>query len=100
MKEDDEVAKKSKSLPKRSDIPDERKWKLEDIFSKDEEWEQEFKQLKEDFPQIEKYQGKIAESAQNLYEVLKTQDDLSMRLGQLFTYAHMRYDEDTTNSFY
>lgn len=44
--------------------------------------------------------GKIAESAQNLYDVLKLQDQLSERLGKLFTYAHMRYDEDTTNSKY
>lgn len=94
------MAKKTKSLPKRNDIPDEQKWKLEDIFSTDEEWEKEFKQLNTDIPQIEKYEGQLGESAQNLYGVLKMQDDLSMRLGQLFTYAHMRNDEDTTNSFY
>lgn len=94
------MAKKTKSLPKRSEVPTDRKWKLEDIFSTDEEWEEEFKQLKDDFPKIETYQGELTDSAQNLYEVLKMQDDLAMRLGQLFTYAHMRYDEDTTNSFY
>ncbi|MEW9674957.1 oligoendopeptidase F [Lentibacillus sp. L22] len=90
----------AKALPKRNEIPDERKWKLEDIFATDDAWEQELQQLKQDIPKIEDFQGKLAESAQTLYDVLKTQDDLSLRLGKLFTYAHMRYDEDTTNSFY
>lgn len=94
------MAKATKELPKRSEIPVERTWKLEDIFSTDEEWEKELQALKNDFPSIEKYQGKIAESAQNLYDVLKLQDGLSERLGKLFTYAHMKNDQDTTNSTY
>ncbi|MEN1967221.1 oligoendopeptidase F [Lentibacillus sp. N15] len=100
MKEETHVAKATKALPKRNEIPEERKWKLEDIFATDDDWEQELKQLKQDIPKITEFQGKLAESAQTLFTVLKTQDALSMRLGKLFTYAHMRYDEDTTNSFY
>ncbi len=94
------MAKAAKELPKRSDIPEERKWKLEDIFATDDDWEQELKSLQNDFPSITEFKGKIAESAQNLYDVLSLQDELSERLGKLFTYAHMRYDEDTTNSTY
>src|SRR5699024_6146941 len=56
--------------------------------------------LKADIPQVEKYQGKLGESSQNLCDLLKLQDEISERLGKLFTYAHMRYDQDTTNSFY
>ncbi|MGY0692694.1 oligoendopeptidase F [Virgibacillus sp. FSP13] len=94
------MAKGTKELPKRSEIPEERKWKLEDIFATDDVWEEELQRLKNDIPKVEEYKGKLSESAQNLYDLLKLQDDLSMRLGKLFTYAHMRYDEDTTNSFY
>ncbi|GAA0593271.1 oligoendopeptidase F [Virgibacillus siamensis] len=94
------MAKSTKELPKRSEIPVEHTWKLEDIFSTDEEWEKELQALKNDLPSIEKFQGKIAESAQNLYDVLKLQDELSERLGKLFTYAHMKNDQDTTNSKY
>ncbi|WP_164669459.1 oligoendopeptidase F [Virgibacillus doumboii] len=94
------MAKATKELPKRSEIPEELTWKLEDIFATDEKWEEELASLKNDIPSIEKFQGKIADSAQNLYDVLKLQDELSERLGKLFTYAHMRYDQDTTNSNY
>ncbi|WP_077325126.1 oligoendopeptidase F [Virgibacillus siamensis] len=94
------MAQATKELPKRSEIPVERTWKLEDIFSTDEEWEKELQALKEDLPSIEKFQGKIAESAGNLYDVLKLQDELAERLGKLFTYAHMKNDQDTTNAKY
>lgn len=94
------MAKATKELQKRSEVPKELTWDLEKIFSTDEEWEQEAKSLKQDIPKIEEYDGKLADSAQVLYEALKLQDELAMRLGKLFTYAHMRSDEDTTNSFY
>ncbi len=89
-----------KSLPKRDEIPVQDTWDLEDIFSTDDAWEQEFKQVKEMIPQIDQYQGKLGESAHTFYEALQLQDEITMRLGKLYTYAHMRYDQDTTNSFY
>ncbi|GAB4073962.1 oligoendopeptidase F [Barrientosiimonas marina] len=94
------MANETKELPARSDIPEERKWNLEDIFATDADWEEELKALQRAFPEIEAFQGKIAESAQNLYDVLQLQDKLSERLGQFFAYAHMRSDEDTTNPTY
>ncbi|MBP1947229.1 oligoendopeptidase F [Virgibacillus litoralis] len=94
------MAKATKELPKRSEIPQEKTWKLEDIFKTDDAWEKELQALKNDIPSIEKFQGKITESAQNLYDVLRLQDQLSERIGKLFTYAHMRSDQDTTNSTY
>src|SRR5690625_693887 len=94
------VEKATKELPKRSEIPEERTWKLEDIFETDDLWEEELEQLKKDIPDITEYKGKLHESSETLYNVLKLQDDISERLGKLYTYAHMRYDHDTTNSFY
>ncbi len=35
-----------------------------------------------------------------LYDALQYQDQLLERLGKLYAYSHMRYDQDTTNSFY
>lgn len=99
-KEDVKLAKATKELPKRSELPKELTWDLEDIFATDEEWKKELESLKQDIPKIKAYDGKLADSAQVLSDVLKLQDNLSQRLGKLFTYSHMRNDEDTTNSFY
>ncbi|WP_077623049.1 oligoendopeptidase F [Sediminibacillus massiliensis] len=90
----------AQQLPKREEVPLEKTWRLEDIFVIDEEWEKEFEAVKSKLPEFKAYQGKISESAENLYEILKLQDAVSERLGKLYTYAHMRYDQDTTNSLY
>ncbi|TQS75881.1 oligoendopeptidase F [Ornithinibacillus gellani] len=81
-------------------VPEEKTWRLEDIFATDEAWEKEFESLKQEIPTFETYQGKLAQSADELYGLFKLQDELSERFGKLYTYAHMRYDQDTANAFY
>ncbi|MGJ9458792.1 oligoendopeptidase F [Oceanobacillus sp. CF4.6] len=94
------MTKSTKELPKRSEVPLYSTWRLEDIFTTDEAWVEELKKLQQDIPKVEQYKGKLSESADSLYELLKLQDELSERLGRLYTYSHMRYDQDTTNSHY
>ncbi|MFS0865570.1 oligoendopeptidase F [Fredinandcohnia sp. 179-A 10B2 NHS] len=89
-----------KKLPTRKEIAEQDKWKLEDIFASDMDWEKEFQEVKEMIPGINNFQGKLGESADSLYEALAYQDAISERMGKLYTYAHMRYDQDTTDSFY
>ncbi|MDF1507456.1 oligoendopeptidase F [Robertmurraya sp. DFI.2.37] len=89
-----------KKLPARSEIKVEDTWRLEDIFATDEAWEKEFQEVSELIPGVAAYQGKLAESADTLYEALQKQDHILERISKLYTYAHMRYDQDTTNSFY
>lgn len=91
---------KSKSLPKRSEIPVERTWRLEDIYENDDLWNAEYEKLKEEIPKLANYRGRLGESADVLYEFFQLEDDIFLRIGKLHTYAHMRYDQDTTNSFY
>lgn len=89
-----------KKLPARNEVPVEDTWRLEDIFETDEAWEKEFQAVKELIPGIGEYRGKLEESADSLYSALQEQDKLMERLGKLYTYSHMRYDQDTGNSFY
>jgi oligoendopeptidase F len=87
-------------LPKRDEVPKEKTWDLEDIFKTDQEWEQQFKEIKDMLPKIKEFQGTLGKSGKHLYEALEYEDEVSKKLGKLYTYAHMRYDQDTTNSFY
>ena len=89
-----------KSLPSRNELPVEETWRLEDIFASDEEWEKEYQAVKGLIPSIKDFEGKLAESADTLYKALQVEDQLLERIGKLYTYSHMRYDQDTTNSFY
>jgi len=94
------LSETTKELLSREELPEELTWRLEDIFSTDDEWEKEYEQLQKDLPQVGDYRGKLANSSESLYSLLQLQDELSGRLGRLFVYARMRYDQDTTNSFY
>ena len=87
-------------LPARSEIVVEDTWRLEDIFASDDTWEKEFQEVKALIPHVKDFEGKLGESAGSLYEALQLQDGLLERLGKLYAYSHMRYDQDTTNSFY
>ena len=87
-------------LPSRSEIAVEDTWRLEDIFESDESWEKEFQEVKALIPAVKEFEGKLSESADILYDALQYQDQLLERLGKLYAYSHMRYDQDTTNSFY
>ncbi|UAL53333.1 oligoendopeptidase F [Metabacillus dongyingensis] len=89
-----------KTLPKRTDIAVEDTWKLEDIFENDEAWEAEFKEVKASLPKIGEFKGKLGDSADGFLEALTYQDAVMERLGKLYTYAHMRYDQDTGDSHY
>ncbi|MFE8700391.1 oligoendopeptidase F [Cytobacillus sp. FJAT-54145] len=89
-----------KKLPSRSEIKMEDTWRLEDIFPTDQAWEKEYQAVKELIPEASQFQGKLGESAETLYTALQYQDQVLERIGRLYTYAHMRYDQDTTNSFY
>lgn len=89
-----------KQLPARSEVPEELKWRLEDIFVTDEEWEKEFKALQTLAGEASSYRGTLDESAEQMYAFFSWQDVLLERMGRLYTYAHMRYDEDTQNAHY
>ncbi len=91
---------KTKQLPKREDIPVERTWDVEAIFATNEAWEAEFKSLQEEMPNLQQFKGQLSVSSAKLFECLSYQNELSMRIGKLYVYAHLKNDQDTTNSFY
>lgn len=90
----------NKKLPLRSEIPAEFTWRLEDIFPTDKDWEQEYNEIKKLIPKVDQFRNVLGRSSQDLLKGLQFQDELLMRLDKLYTYAHMRFDQDTTQSVY
>lgn len=85
---------------KRDEIEARYKWKLEDIYSHEEDWENDFKQLKEQMQEIEMQVGTLGESAEKLLSALTLLEKVNRRIEALFVYAKMRKDEDNNNSHY
>lgn len=88
------------ALPKRNEIPAEQTWNLETIYTDNLVWEQDFEEIKTLIPTIAAYEGKLGESAANLWQCLQQDEKLWRKLGKLEVYAYMRLDEDTANNFY
>ncbi|WP_332650361.1 oligoendopeptidase F [Lysinibacillus sp. 54212] len=90
----------AKEIKLRNEIPEELTWDLTPIFGTDEDWEQEFKRIEALEAEAAGYQGKVAESAQSLYETLQFGDKLFEDFSKLYVYSHLKHDQDTTNSKY
>jgi len=84
----------------RQDVDVTETWNLESIYASNEAWEEEFESVKAMLPLLVEYKGRLGQSAETLYEGLQLRDEVSRRLYKLYTYAHMRYDENTADSFY
>ncbi|KAA0546527.1 oligoendopeptidase F [Bacillus sp. BGMRC 2118] len=91
---------KGKDLPVRSEIPTHLTWSLEDMFETKDKWDKMFQHVQDLLPKINEYKGTLSQSSKQLVEALTLHDDVMIKMGQLYTYAHMRNDEDTTNTFY
>ncbi|MBC2194939.1 oligoendopeptidase F [Listeria booriae] len=92
--------KKIAALPTREEVPVNATWDLTTIFKDDEAWESEFTLLKDEIKVAQTFQGKLGESSDTLLKALRYQDELYDRLGNLYVYAHLKQDQDTTNTTY
>lgn len=85
---------------KRSEADPKYTWATEDLFASDEAWLEEWKACGTIAGQLESYKGRLGESAATLLEWLKYNDEVSMRIGLLGSYAHLKADEDSAVSKY
>ena len=88
-----------KVLKKREEINSKDKWKVEKIFKSDEEWEAAFKNLQEEAPKLKDFEGKLNNS-ENIKAFLDKYVDLGVKAETIYVYAHLKCDEDTSNSKY
>ena len=85
---------------KRADIEEQYKWKLEDIYASDAEWEKEYEELSDAISKLPALEGDLASSGQKLAAGLKEIDEAGHKLERLYVYARMRRDEDNANPTY
>lgn len=90
----------SSSIPKRNEIPEEYKWKLEDIYASNDLWERDCQKVKEMADSLSPYKEHMDESAVKLLECLNLSTDMTRLFEKVYVYAHMRSHEDSTDSFY
>ncbi|MGO2964010.1 MAG: oligoendopeptidase F [Carnobacterium maltaromaticum] len=90
----------TKKLPTRAEVPEELTWDLEVIFKSDAEFNQSYQELEEKLTKVDSVKGKIGQSSEDLLKGIDYLLDISNQLETIYVYAHLKNDQDTTNSEY
>ncbi len=86
-----------KKIPSRDEIPSEYKWDLTPLFVSDNDWEQLYTNIEESLFEYAQYEGKLAESFDIFLRAIEFDLHIARNIDRLYTYAHLKSDEDTTN---
>jgi len=89
-----------KMIPKRDEIPDDQKWDLAPLFESVEAWEKLYSQTESELESYLSFKGRLGDSLTVMTEALEFHLSLSRRVEKLYTYAHLKSDEDKSNQFY
>lgn len=82
----------------RSEIEEKYLWNTADLFESDEAWEKAFSALEN--PQFaKKYKGTL-NRAENILSYFRAEEKYEIALLKVYLYAHMKHDEDVSNSKY
>ena len=83
----------------RSEIPDDMKWDLSELFKSDDEFNKCFEEVLPLTQEFEKYKGKLNNS-KDIYDYFKFNDEVSLKVEKIYVYAFCKFDEDATNTVY
>lgn len=89
-----------KRIPKRSEVAEEFKWHINDIYATDADFEKALDDAAK-YPDIlAGYAGKLLQSSAALLEYMKLDDEITVIAEDLGNYSSRKSDEDTTVSLY
>ncbi len=84
-------------MKKREEVLKKYKWKIEDIYSSDNDWEKDYKIYQKKLNKYLEFKGNISN---NFFKALNAYEEIAEKIEKIFVYAHLRKDEDNTNNKY
>ncbi|UYZ22003.1 oligoendopeptidase F [Mesobacillus jeotgali] len=91
------MAKTMEKRLSRSEVPVDMTWNLDDLFSSDQEWEAELKEIEEDVKKFGGFKGSLHTEPKALLECLTAQEELTKKLVKVRTYASLKQSADGTD---
>ncbi len=82
----------------RSEISTESTWDLKPLYASQKKWEEDFASLDKLLEVTTKLQGELGKSPSNLRKAYEEFDKLDRILEKVYVYAHLKSDEDLSNS--
>ena len=86
-----------KKLRRREEIPEKYKWKVNKMYENNDAWEDDFKSLKDEAMNLKEFPGTL-NNGKRVYEYISLVEKLQRKADKLMVFAHLRSDEDTSNS--
>jgi oligoendopeptidase F len=90
----------TQKLPARNEVAPELTWDLTKIFPDDQAFDQAFEKLTEQLKEAKALQGTLGKDAQAFLAGIEYYLDVYRKVEQLYVYAHLKNDQDTTNTTY
>ena len=87
-------------LKKRSEVQKKFTWAIEDLYTDDSQWKEEYDKLITLLGMAGEYRGRINKSGKLLLGFLKLSDEIGMLMERVYVYANQKYHEDTSNAVY
>jgi len=87
-------------LVTREEISEDSTWDLSGLYSASEAWQKEFATLEIESQGYAAHQGKLGDSTAALKACLEFDMSMSRTLEKLYTFAHLRNDEDKTHTIH
>ena len=88
----------AKELLKRSEVKEEYTWDLSAMYASKEAWEADLGEVETIIGKVEKYEGKVTASAENLLQVLTLEAEAEQKLDLAYSYAARLHDQDTRDA--
>ena len=85
-----------KEYKNRLEVPEKYKVNLTDMYKNTQEWYQEYNQILNEYPKVEKYKGKLG-NATDLYDFLCEATLIDSRITDLYIYAQVSHDTELAN---
>ncbi len=93
-------SKNTGRLPVRSEIKEEYKWNLHDIYKTEDAWESDFKWVEQSLSRYNEYKGNLGKSAEFLLQFFKMDEEIRIKFGRLIRYSILAKDLDLTDVKY
>ena len=90
----------TEQIKKRSEISEQDKWAIEDLYPSDEAWEQTLATLEDAKNALAAFAGRLGESGQTLYDFLCLSEQTGVTAHRLANYCMRKADEDTREAKY
>ncbi|MBR2546986.1 MAG: oligoendopeptidase F [Eubacterium sp.] len=78
----------------RNEIPEEDKWTIDEMYPEPGQWDDDLRDTLKKTEELLSFKGKLSGSASALADALELSDTVDQSFERLYTYAHMKLDED------